>query len=314
MIQNRYNTKLLNGYNDPSVCYTLLGVVIAVHEEKYAVDVYIPKSNTNMYNVQIGTSIVGEGAGVNILPSLNQKCIILLSTMHHPILIAIIPNQRQEFKNLLLSGEAKIGSSEAFMKLSKDNTIGFRTGESALSIDGGNIEDISFSSRKLSPYLSCKNGYTSSGEGYSIEKVLHGVSLDTFIPKKDIVLGREINEEIKSQILESNTQLITTLSNLVSEVSMFNENTEMMGENTIDELESLRQSINEIVSIPSQEMLVSEYGSTDFNASNDATMSIRGYNNGSESYSVLFKADGTIDINCKDITINKAGGNENDKS
>lgn len=310
----RYSTRLLNPYGDTSTCYTLLGIIIEVHEEKYSVDVYIPKSNTNMYNVQIGTSILGDGAGVDILPSLNQKCIILLSSMHHPILIATIPNQRQELKNLLLSGEAKIGSSEAFMKLSKDNTIGFRTGKSALSIDGDTIENISFSSKKFSPYSNYRSGYTPDGNGYSTEQILSGPILDAFKAKNEILSDGVINESIKQEILNRNTNLISNLSSLVNEVSLFNTNTDMMGENVIEELEKLRASINDMVPVYSGKTLVSEYGHTDFNSKNDATMSIRGYNNNNESYSIVFKADGTIDINCKDIVINKAGGKENDRS
>lgn len=306
----RYSTKLLNGYGDASVCYTLLGIIINVEEEKYTVDVYIPKSNTNIYNVQIGTNMVGDDVSIDILPSLNQKCIILMSSMHHPILIAVIPNQRQEVKSLLLSGEVKIGSPEAFMKLSKDNTIGFRTNSSSLNISGNELESIIFSSSSVSPYTLSKSGHNNNGLGFSKSEIYNGPILDFFKSKDDIIIDGKINESVKEDIMSANISLISNLSDTVNKVSLFNDTVDMLGDDVLDKLEELRLSLDTKSDTDEYKIISTEYGHTDFNTQNDATMSIRGYNNKEESYSLIFKRDGTLNINCKDIIVNKTGGND----
>lgn len=113
---------------------TIIGIIKNVNEEKMLVDVYLYQNGSTIRNVIIGTNTLGLNNQLKLLPSVNQKGVVIVSNQHPPILIATIPNGIDNYSNDVLEDGFVIGNNDTYIKKYSDEELSIKAGSTSVSL------------------------------------------------------------------------------------------------------------------------------------------------------------------------------------
>lgn len=312
--QNRDNLKFYNRKSRTNTLRTAIGIISKINESKFTVDVFMPITASQLTNVTIANNFISQSSvSLKMLPEVGQKVILLMSAQHPPLLIATIPNSApQDRDNKLLSGEFKLGTRDAFVKLSKDKTLSSRTLNSitVLSCDGE--KKIADSSAVKGSGFSSESSFNESAqEGFRRDVFFSTNRVNYFKEKKDLVSGGDIIPSEKSSIINQNMKLLDMMNSLIYSVSNTNDEIELGSLKSIEKLDELQEKISRHYNMNNDKSKITiDVGATKDNEDLGVSLSMRIFKDSLEKSSLLFGKDGTITLSCKDFIVERGELNE----
>jgi len=300
------NIQTFNRFKKDTNAATLICKVESINESKMTVNISIPSTSSLMKDVLIGTNIIGSDMSFKMFPTIKQIGVVLISSQHKPILIATIPDSLTD--ETLLTGEARIGNDNVFLKLSKDHSLSLKALNSMLSMRDGEVK------------ISTKNELL-EGDGFSrsykenLNNVNMGSSKEIFFntskknyqkDKTAFINNSEIDSSTKTEVINDSITLINKLGSLIEVVENFNNNIELGDSASIEKLKELKNNIvTNYNSDIETESLTVEKGDTEYNLQGNIAFSVKYKKDNIEKGSFYFNKDGTIKIKCKDFIVEK---------
>lgn len=285
------NVEQFNRWQTDPYARTCSGIIKSVNTTKYTADIYIPSSSTKIYNVLIGNNILGGDDGKNFLslPSVGQRCIVLLSSVHPSVMIAIFNDSGNEVSRIN-PGECFWGNDQSYIKQDINNNISIRS-NSVIEIGDDT-------------YISSENMIEKFLSTFSQEVVKLNLDLineDTSCSRSD-----EFYIENRKTLLSKNTKVMSDLHNILEEFEKQSSNIETEDVNQYKSILNAYGAVidKKIDSLADFKAYI-DIGDTVNNKANNSNISIGFKDKQSNKKSLIFGKDGTITVNCSDFVINK---------
>lgn len=293
----------INRHKVNAATYSVLATIREINLKEFTCTVFIPASSTLIAGVIIANSpFSNNSVGLNMIPSVGQKCIVLLGQQHNPILVSTIPNTLKENDGRLLNGEYKLGNESEFIK---QNVAGDLLIKTSATVD---IKDESGSSSYAKSYkfsdqsfeidIHRTNGISSMKEVFYKSKIKRA-----FRKKSEIIKDGVLNKEIA---LDIETNLNTSLDRALEFFQKVEGINSIVSERGIEAVNEMKPYIlNE--EIDKNTFLEIQKGDNEYNIQSNSIYSLKYVEAGMDILDIKCKKDGIIEINCKDMIVNKKG-------
>lgn len=275
-IQIKDNIEYANRFRGMLSASSCVCIITNVNEKDATVDVTVPSMGSKLFGVQVATGI-GEGStSLKMLPSKNEKGIVLLSSQHAPMLIAVIPSKKQSRDSYILKNETIVGTSQSFLKTGNDNSVLLKTPATTVNL----------SENKLSTY---SKQTSMNNDGCTVEFLTNNITGNSFsretyfyedsryipIKKENILINDIINKDMEDRVLLENEQLLSTMTRLGDILESFNSNVELGSSETVSSLLKLREDIVSDFIGESECTLIVEKGESYYNNDKGLFLSVR---------------------------------------
>lgn len=299
----KYNRFKTDNYSLLQEC-----IIKDINIKKMTVTVFIPSTSSKLYNVLIGTNIIGSKTFIKSMPSIGDRGIVALSSNQPAILTSMIPDILTD--NDLMEGELKLGNKDLFFKIYQSDSAIIKTSKSFFSFDDGihtemvnekkitgNGVDIHYNTNKNNEFM-----------GYEKELYFESQQKDYQKTKDYFLKDNLINEEKSKETILQNHELLNKLNELV-EVSS-NTSIDLGKDDANQKLLEFKNKIMNFVSEGFVRSLTIEKGDSPDNIKDSKVFLISYKENMEEKSSISFYKNGTIKIKCKDFIIEKEDSND----
>lgn len=293
----------MNRHQLDSTAYTVLATVREVNIKEYTCTVYVPSSSTTIHEVIIANACYSDtGTGLAMVPTIGQKCIVLLSQQHKPILVTTIPNQLRENDNKLLENEFKLGDSSSFIKKSSNGSFIIRnTGSVMVNNENGvfnYLKEHSLVDDSFVVKTKRTKGVSSSEEVYYKNN-----SGSYFVEKNKILNNGRLDKELINKILDDSDNIMEKTLKFLEFAEGINSVAVYGSDKEFSLLEGKIRSLKN--DIDKDTFLKIEKGDSKYNKENNLIYSLNYRENGTEKFKLDIKKDGIAEITCKELIVNK---------
>lgn len=289
--QSRFNIS-----NEASL---MAGIVQSVNEKDRYADVYIPSMSSVISKVRIGYGISSPANHIHCLPSKGDNVLIIYSNQCKPTIICVWGGD--SYKNIT-TNEIEIASKHNAIKVSADNTfVKNDTSNILLSRGEANISSIK---NNLSTISGTQKIDVTPDKDTYYELLINSSKSKIFYKDiSEIVTDNDVND-----IMLCHSQQLLKLRELLDDTVKFSNIDSVYGDEFNSSSNEFKNKLQTYYmnDLEDTELSTVKVEAGKINNSNDVYKVSFDKNNESVS-SLIFKKDGTIELNCRDLTINKGG-------